>query len=1070
MTLGLMACVSIAADARVAAAASAATMAADDTTPGAPAPPAAPTDTAPSSAPATTVAAPASADSTTTRGADAIRASITAERYAEAERMARTLVDSLEAGSPRDSLRLGEAMTLLVEALLRSGRFASPGAAELSARAVFVRERTLGPDHPEVASALHHRANLLRSSGAVEGLQSMYERVLAIRLGAFGPNHRDVARTWNDYGNLMQLIGAYASAESLYLESSRAYERIGESQRRNLGKVLNNLAVLQQLAGDYVRARQTQERSKALFEQTLGPDHPNVGLACVNLATLLILTGDLEQARVLLDRGLDIHQRALGPGHADVAWTLRALAVLNARVGRNALARRQLERAVAIHVQSLGADHTEVALDLMELARLAEESGRDSAVALYTRALAINEHALGPSHPRTALTLAGLARLRATEGDLESAYRLEQRVLAIREEALGEAHPDVAASHLALAQTEWALGFAPRALRSALRAEAISREHLRLTLRTLPERQALAVAEARLPGLDLALSIFLEDSTAGSAVEIADALMRSRAVVLDEMMQRGQAVAAVGDPAIAALERDLATARDRLARLMVRDPGDGPQGRYRALIDHARRAKDSAERALAEASLRFRASEQERRAGFEEVRTALPATTALLSFVEFQRWTRPHAAGARPRSTRMRAAEPAYAACVIRKDHAPILIGLGAAVTIDSLVARWAREIASGAAVPVWQLAQAEARYRQAGLRLRERVWTPVAGALAGSSGVFVVPDGALHLVHLGTLPAASGYMIEENATLHYLSAERHLISALDVRAAGAGLLVMGGPDFDGDQGARAARRSSAANAAHAGTRRGPCADLPAPAFEPLPLASAEARWIAQQWNERWSATSAVARSAAKPAVCLVGAAATEDAFKRLAPGRRVLHIATHGYFPPPPCAREPRVTAVAAWPGAASQHPGARAVFSVPGGLAFAGANRSDTVAAGAEDGILTPEEIAGIDLGTVEWTVLSACNTGLGDVRAGEGVFGLRRAFEIARCRSLIMSLWPVPDDAARDWMQSLYTGKFDRGLDTAAAVRGASLHLLGRQRDARASTHPFLWAGFIAAGDWR
>ncbi len=1062
-----MVCVSTVTDARVAAAASASITAAHDTTTVAPATTA---DTASATAPATTSASATSADTTSARGADAIRVLITAERYAEAERMARKLVDALETGSPRDSLRLGEAIALLVEALWRSGRFASPGAAELSARAVLLRERTLGPDHPEVANALHHRANLLRSAGAVDGLQSMYERVLAIRMRAFGPSHRDVARTWNDYGNLMQLIGAYPVAESLYLESSRAYERIGESQRRNLGKVHNNLAVLYQLEGDYVRARQEQEKSKALFEQTLGPDHPNVGLACVNLATLLVLTGDLEQARVLLDRGLDIHQRALGAWHADVAWTLRAFAVLNARVGKNAQAHRQLERAVAIHVQSLGAEHTEVALDLMELARLSEESGRDSAAALYTRALAINERALGASHPRTALTLAGLARLRAREGDFESAYRLEQRVLAIREEALGAAHPDVAVSHFALAQTEWALGFASRALRSALRAEAISREHLRLTLRTLPERQALAVTEDRLPGLDLALSIFLEDSTAGSAAEIADAMVRSRAVVLDEMMQRGQAVTAVGDPAIAALERDLATARDRLARLMVRDPGDGPQGRYRALIDHARRAKDSAERALAEASLRFRASEQERRAGFEEVRNALPPATALVSFVEFQRWTRPRASGAKPRSTRMRVAEPAYAGCVIRKDQTPVLIGLGAAGAIDSLVARWAREIASGAAVPVWQLAEAEARYRQAGLRLRERVWAPVARVLGGAEGVFVVPDGALHLVHLGTLPAASGYMIEENATLHYLSAERHLISAMDARAAGAGLLVMGGPDFDGDPGARATRRRDAGQANPAGTRGEPCSELPAPVFEPLPLASAEARWIAEQWDEHWSAASSAARSAAKPALCLVGASATEDAFKRLAPGRRVLHIATHGYFPPPPCAREARVASTAAWPGASWRRSGAPVVLSVPGGLAFAGANRSDTMAAGAQDGILTPEEIAGIDLGSVEWTVLSACNTGLGDMRAGEGVFGLRRAFEIARCRSLIMSLWPVPDVVARDWMQSLYTGKFDRGLGTAAAVRGASLHLLERQRNARASTHPFLWAGFIAAGDWR
>jgi len=124
----------------------------------------------------------------------------------------------------------------------------------------------------------------------------------------------------------------------------------------------------------------------------------------------------------------------------------------------------------------------------------------------------------------------------------------------------------------------------------------------------------------------------------------------------------------------------------------------------------------------------------------------------------------------------------------------------------------------------------------------------------------------------------------------------------------------------------------------------------------------------------------------------------------------------------------------------------------------------------AAAEDGILSAQEIASLDLQGVQWTVLSACNTGLGDVRAGEGVLGLRRAFQVAGCRTVVMSLWPVLDEQARDWMRALYEAKFTRRLDTAEAVRRASRELLARQRMRGASTHPFLWAGFIAAGDWR
>ena len=105
-----------------------------------------------------------------------------------------------------------------------------------------------------------------------------------------------------------------------------------------------------------------------------------------------------------------------------------------------------------------------------------------------------------------------------------------------------------------------------------------------------------------------------------------------------------------------------------------------------------------------------------------------------------------------------------------------------------------------------------------------------------------------------------------------------------------------------------------------------------------------------------------------------------------------------------------------------------------------------------------------------SVDWAVLSGCETGVGEPRAGEGVFGLRRAFQIAGARTVIMSLWPVDDEATRDWMASLYRHRLVDNASTIDAVRSASLELLERRREAGLSTHPFYWAGFVAAGDWR
>ena len=138
--------------------------------------------------------------------------------------------------------------------------------------------------------------------------------------------------------------------------------------------------------------------------------------------------------------------------------------------------------------------------------------------------------------------------------------------------------------------------------------------------------------------------------------------------------------------------------------------------------------------------------------------------------------------------------------------------------------------------------------------------------------------------------------------------------------------------------------------------------------------------------------------------------------------------------------------------------------------GLALTGANRREQASPGQDDGILTAEEIAALDLSAVEWAVLSACETGIGEVKAGEGVFGLRRAFQVAGAKTLIMSLWAVEDESARQWMKKLYQGRFLKRLGTAEAVREASLEVLRERRAKGESTHPFYWGAFVAAGDWR
>ena len=184
---------------------------------------------------------------------------------------------------------------------------------------------------------------------------------------------------------------------------------------------------------------------------------------------------------------------------------------------------------------------------------------------------------------------------------------------------------------------------------------------------------------------------------------------------------------------------------------------------------------------------------------------------------------------------------------------------------------------------------------------------------------------------------------------------------------------------------------------------------------------------------------------------------------KRMAPGRRVVHLATHGFFLHPPCL--PRR------PSSGGSEPDPRTIGSplLRSGLALAGSNGRPRPQSAPEDGLLTAEEIAGIDLRGVEWAVLSACDTGGGDEHVSEGLLGLRRAFQSAGARTVIVSLWRVDDAWARHWMHSLYRARFEEGLDTAHAVRRATIDAIEALRKQTGSAHPYAWGAFVAAGDW-
>jgi CHAT domain-containing protein len=414
---------------------------------------------------------------------------------------------------------------------------------------------------------------------------------------------------------------------------------------------------------------------------------------------------------------------------------------------------------------------------------------------------------------------------------------------------------------------------------------------------------------------------------------------------------------------------------------------------------------------------------------------------------------------------------PSYAAILLRQGNAnPDVIPLGPAAVLDERVLAWKEQVAQN--VPSHRQAGADEAYREAGEALRQAAWDSLAAALASPERVFIVPDGSLNLVSLVSLPGGDGrYLIETGPTIHYLSAERDLATFAEVGVRrGSGLLALGGPEYGESGTVRVTPNVPALVAQH--TRAAGCGRFEDLRFDPLPAAEREAGEIVSLWR------SVQDRAADAPddVLFLNGAAASEASFKRGAPGRQILHVATHGFFlggdcapsaPASPTSRGFKIVEAGEPVRAAAVGPVSPLLLS---GLALAGANLRALSTESEEDGVLTAEEIAGLDLNGVDWAVLSACDTGVGAIQAGEGVSGLRRAIQLAGVRTLVMSLWPVDDEATRQWMSAIYRARLVDRLDTAAAVRRAGLTVLESRRRKGESTHPFFWGAFVAAGDWR
>jgi CHAT domain-containing protein len=839
----------------------------------------------------------------------------------------------------------------------------------------------------------------------------------------------------------------------------------GEAMRGQVAEALARLAELHELRGDWIQAVGCRKEALAIRMQVDGKEHWRTADARLALAFAETVAGlgqadrakvggalrrEQEAAQFVALEALETYRALVGPESAEVARVWH-------RIGRCRWARhdaggakQSYEQALAIRRKSLPLDHPLIAYSLNNLGMVQSEL-REYAAAKqsHEQALVIFRKSLSPDHPDIAHSLNNLGIVQSDLREYAAAKQSHEQALAICRKSLPPNPLDIAFSllNLGLQGLKSGVGVGDAVPGLADATDLLQAEQLRLAVAQAEQEQLATAAMAR-SSLGILLSATL--ITRAEPASAYDHVVHVKGSVTAQQRWARQARDAADPDTTRLLDRLRQVTRQIVGLSMDNRPAQSKSD-PRDVPDEIRTLsaeRDDLERQLTERSAVYRTIQARALVGSGEVRAALPKGSALIDLVDYFHVGPPAKGQTEPSE------EQRMVAFVVRPERQEVVIvPLGPSQALAWWIDRWRAYYGAGKTPPAGET--------DPGAELRKRLWEPLAAHLEGVKVVLVSPDGPLHGLPWAALPGSHpGTFLVHEYAFAVVPVPQLLPELLRGKPRLANqqpsLLLAGGIDF---------------GEANTRDQETPAGKLPpVPVYRPLAGTESEVNDLEKRFRRTFPQ--------APPPLVLGEDQATKQAILAAAPAHRFLHLATHGFF-----AGESESSILLAEQRAALERGDPRLLAGVAGrhpgllsGLVFAGVNRSDRRP---EETILTALEAAELELGQVELVVLSACNTGRGQVAGGEGVLGLQRAFQLAGARSVVASLWRVPDEETHQLMREFYRRVWsDKPVPRAEALRQAQLWMLenwkprgGLERPApQGPPPPYVWAAFVLSGDWR
>jgi len=909
--------------------------------------------------------------------------------------------------------------------LIKAGNYAEAATYYLEAKTIV--ENVLGKDHPSYATFLNNLGALYNRMGNYAEAATYYLEAKTIREKVLGKNHPDYANSLNNLGLSYSNMGNYTEAATYYLEAKAIRDKVPDKNHPDYAILLNNLGLLYKNMGNYTEAATYYLEAKTIEEQVLGKDHPDYAITLNNLGNLYVSLGNYAEAEKYFLEAKIIREQTLGKGHLSYATSLNNLGNLYAVLGNYAEAEKYFLEAKTTREQVLGKNHLDYAISLNNLGSLYDDMGNYAeAEKLLLEAKPVCEQILGKDHPSYATFLNNLGNLYVNLGNYAEAATYWLEAKTIREKALGKDHPDYANSLNNMSFLYFATKNYIRAQIMKIETDRLRMAQVATNLAFLSEQQRSLFWDKNKNSFEAGYSLVSAYPVPSMTTHVFDNTLFTKSLLLRTTNGIRDAIYASGDTELINQYEELGNLRTQISNLQQKE--DYNPEEVQTLQDWA----DQLERAVTQSSRAYRDLKADISMTWQDVQKQLKPDEVAIEFVDFRlydtKWT----------DTTM------YAALVLRPGmEAPAWIPLCEEKDLQAYFDR-----AKGA---LNDNQKTNRLYNIFGAELYSLIWQPLEKELNDVKTVYYSPSGLLHKVAFDAIPV-DGARLFDRYEMKLVSSTREVRRLKEEKAdtLNNSTVLYGGITYDTDSVSlkNEAARYPQSQQTTAFTVRGS-----AGAMEPwktLEGSQREMEQIAAQLNRHQIDNTT-----------FTGFAGNEESFKNLS-GKQTnqIIISTHGFFLED--IQKDYTAALIRRLGGGAQKP-----FENPllrSGLVMAGGNgvwTGQPPIEGIEDGILTADEISQLNLISTRLVVLSACQTGLGEVQNSEGVFGLQRAFKLAGVESLIMSLWEV-DDTATQIMMSVFYENWLGGKTKQEAFRIAQKAV--REYADNDYSSPYYWAAFV------